>query len=146
MAQTMMAQATAMGSPTLPSLPKEGAATIGVSDRLISAVLEANERLPEIAFLALIGDPKHPITLDMCDKGFACMTIYRGGIVDEALTALRDAVAALESGLSPTDPAFFAPLRSEPPPVARRSRFERLPATRRKRWRLPFSCSPRTKQ
>ena len=67
-----------------------------VTDRLLAAVLDANSRLPDVTFLALLGRPASAITICMCADYLIPLTLYQGSDLEEALTALASAVGSLE--------------------------------------------------
>jgi len=67
-----------------------------VNDRLVAAILDANGRVPDVTFLALVGRPVCPVTVCMCADHLIPLTLYQGSDVAEALTALASAVASLE--------------------------------------------------
>ena len=68
-----------------------------VNDRLVAAVLDANSRIPDVTFLALVGRPTCPVTLCVCADSLIPLTLYQGADLAEALTALSSAVASLEA-------------------------------------------------
>ena len=70
------------------------------NDRLLSAIMDANARVPDVTFLGLIGRPAQPITLCMCADYLIPLTLYQGDDVDEALKALTSAVTSLEQARS----------------------------------------------
>ena len=68
-----------------------------LNDRLVAAVLEANARIPDVTFLALVGRPACPLTVCMCADYLIPLTLYQGDDVAAALEALANAVASLEN-------------------------------------------------
>ena len=66
-----------------------------VHDRLLAAILEANARVPDVTFLALLGRPTNPITICMCADYLIPLTLYQGDDIVEALDALSQAVNSL---------------------------------------------------
>ncbi len=66
-----------------------------VNDRLLAAILDANERIPDVTFLGLLGRPTNPITICMCADYLIPLTLYQGDDVLEALDALSGAVTSL---------------------------------------------------
>ncbi|MEI6557323.1 MAG: hypothetical protein WCO00_02870 [Rhodospirillaceae bacterium] len=66
------------------------------NDRLLAAIIDANDRVPDVTFLGLIGRPIQPITICMCADYLIPLTLYQGDDPDEALTALANAVTSLE--------------------------------------------------
>lgn len=66
------------------------------TDRLLAAILDANARVPDVTFLALIGRPASPVTLCMCADHLIPVTLYEGEVIDEALKALANAITSLE--------------------------------------------------
>ncbi len=64
-------------------------------DRLLTAILDANERVPDVTFLGLLGRPTNPITICMCADYLIPLTLYQGHDVVEALDALSQAVTSL---------------------------------------------------
>ena len=72
-----------------------------MSDRLYTAITEANARVSDVSFLALIGRPSFPVTICMCADYLIPLTIYQGHSLEEALTALANAVTSLENSRSP---------------------------------------------
>ena len=70
------------------------------NDRLLSAIMDANARVPDVTFLGLIGRPAQPITLCMCADYLIPLTLYQGDEVEEAIEALVSAVASLEQARS----------------------------------------------
>ncbi len=69
-------------------------------DRLLTAIMDANIRIPDVTFLGLIGRPVHPITICMCADYLIPLTLYEGNDVDEALKAMANAVTSLEQAHS----------------------------------------------
>lgn len=59
--------------------------------------MDANDRVPDVTFLGLVGRPAHPITICMCADYLIPLTLYQGGDLDEAVTALTNAVVSLEN-------------------------------------------------
>ena len=70
------------------------------NDRLLSAIMDANARVPDVTFLGLIGRPAQPITLCMCADYLIPLTLYQGDEVEEAIQALVSAVTSLEQARS----------------------------------------------
>ncbi|MEI7610827.1 MAG: hypothetical protein WCJ64_25870 [Rhodospirillaceae bacterium] len=66
-------------------------------DRLLTAIMDANARVPDVTFLGLIGRPAQPITICMCADYLIPLTLYQGDEVEEALKALTSAVNSLET-------------------------------------------------
>jgi hypothetical protein len=66
-----------------------------LTDRLLAGILDANERVPDVTFLALLGRPTNPITICMCADYLIPLTLYQGEDVLEALDALSGAVSSL---------------------------------------------------
>ena len=69
-----------------------------VTDRLLTAILDANARVPDVTFLALIGRPAQAITICMCADHLIPLTLYQGDDVPEALDAIANAVTSLLQG------------------------------------------------
>ncbi|MEI6987524.1 MAG: hypothetical protein WCK65_15510 [Rhodospirillaceae bacterium] len=67
-----------------------------VNDRLMTAVLDANSRVHDVTFLALLGRPDNPLTICMCADYLIPLTIYQGNNIDEGLSALANTVITLE--------------------------------------------------
>ncbi|MEI8396250.1 MAG: hypothetical protein WCF85_16065 [Rhodospirillaceae bacterium] len=67
-----------------------------VTDRLLSAILDANARVPDVTFLALLGRPSTSITICMCAEHLIPLTLYQGDDITEALKLLDRAVTSLE--------------------------------------------------
>ncbi|CAK0753606.1 hypothetical protein CCP2SC5_190042 [Azospirillaceae bacterium] len=67
-----------------------------MTDSLFSAISNANRRVPDVTFLALIGRAEQPITLCMCADHLIPVTLYQGGDLAVALETLERAVATLE--------------------------------------------------
>lgn len=72
-----------------------------VTDRLVTAIVEANARVSDVTFLALIGRPNQPISICMCADYLVPLTLYEGADLDQALAALNNAVASLEKEARP---------------------------------------------
>ena len=69
-------------------------------DRLLTAIMDANARVPDVTFLALIGRPTHPITICMCADYLIPLTLYQGDDPVEALNSIANAVTSLEQARS----------------------------------------------
>lgn len=67
-----------------------------VTDRILAAITEANDRVTDVTFLALLGRPGFPVTICMHADRLIPLTIYQGTSVDDALQALSNALASLE--------------------------------------------------
>lgn len=67
-----------------------------MTDRLLTAILEANARVPDVTFLGLLGRPATPVTICMCADHLIPLTLYQGDDVVEALKALANALTSLE--------------------------------------------------
>ena len=64
-------------------------------DRLLTAIMDANARVPDVTFLGLIGRPAHPITICMCADYLIPLTLYQGDDQEEALNSITNAVTSL---------------------------------------------------
>ena len=67
-----------------------------INDRLVAAILDANARVPDVTFLALIGRPGCPVTICMCADHLIPLTLFQGDDVADGLAALAKAVDSLE--------------------------------------------------
>lgn len=67
-----------------------------VTDRILTAITEANGRVTDVSFVALLGRPGFPVTICMHADRLIPLTIYQGKSVDEALQALGNALTSLE--------------------------------------------------